>query len=77
MTIATRDLRPSIFNKAWPEFQARKFDESFEVKNMSLLKHNGTVWEILNDFSFDGVEQKLLANKPDVGTGALRVQVAL
>lgn len=69
MTIATRDLKPSIFEKAWPEFQKRTCDAEFEARNMSLLKHNGQFWEVYRDFSFDGVEPKLLAN-PAVGAGA-------
>ena len=52
MTIATRDLSTDAFEKAWPEFQTRKFIASFQVKSLFLLKHNGKHWEIYREFLF-------------------------
>ena len=52
MTIATRDLSKSEFNKAWPEYEKRKFSSSFCANGISLLKHNGKHWEIHREFSF-------------------------
>ena len=52
MTIATRDLSKLEFNKAWPEYEKRKFSSSFWANGISLLKHNGKHWEIHREFSF-------------------------
>ncbi len=54
MTIATRDLSEGAFEDAWPKFQYRTFEASFQASNLSLLKHNGAYWEIYRDFSFEG-----------------------
>ncbi len=54
MTIATRDLREDAFESAWPEFQKRNFKASFQVKSLSLLKHNGAHWDIFHEFPFGG-----------------------
>lgn len=53
MTIATRDLTEPNFEKAWPEFKERPFNESFEADSLSLLKHNGKHWERFKRFSFE------------------------
>ncbi len=52
MTIATRDLSKTEFNKAWPEYEQRKFSSSFWANGICLLKHNGKHWEIHQEFSF-------------------------
>jgi len=52
MTIATRDLSKSEFNKAWPEYEKRKFSSSFWANGIFLLKHTGKYWEIHREFSF-------------------------
>ncbi|MEK6481342.1 2'-5' RNA ligase family protein [Catalinimonas sp. 4WD22] len=52
MTIATRDLSKPAFKEAWPEFQHRKFQDSFLVKSLFLLKHNGKHWDIYREFLF-------------------------
>lgn len=52
MTIATRDLSKSAFKEAWPEFQHRQFQNSFPVKSLFLLKHNGKYWDIYREFPF-------------------------
>ncbi len=52
MTIATRDLSAQAFEKAWPEFQKREFEASFEVKSLFLLKHNGKFWDIYREIPF-------------------------
>lgn len=53
MTIATRDLSHKAFHKAWPEFEFRVFTDSFQVKSLFLLKHNGKSWDIHKEFLFD------------------------
>lgn len=52
MTIATRDLEPGYFENAWDFFQSRQFSASFRVKSLFLLKHDGKVWDILEEFPF-------------------------
>jgi len=52
MTIATRDLTEKEFYKSWPEFEQRKFNASFTVKSLFLLKHNGKCWDIYKEFLF-------------------------
>jgi 2'-5' RNA ligase len=52
MTVATKDLTKPAFSEAWSELQEEKFNESFEVNSIFLLKHNGRHWDILNEFPF-------------------------
>ena len=56
MTIATRDLSPEAFEKAWPEYREKSFEGAFQVQSIFLLKHNGRHWDILDEFSFPGVQ---------------------
>ncbi|HEY9047918.1 MAG TPA: 2'-5' RNA ligase family protein [Ohtaekwangia sp.] len=53
MTLAFRDLKKPMFEKAWEEFQKRKFAARFDVESIVLLKHNGKIWEVLKEFLFD------------------------
>ena len=53
MTIATRDLSEDAFEKAWPQYRSKKFNGSFSVKSLFLLKHNGKHWDIYREFPFD------------------------
>lgn len=53
MTIATRDLDKTMFQKAWSEFKDRRFNAPFKVKSIFLLKHNGKFWNIYREMSFD------------------------
>jgi hypothetical protein len=52
MTIATRDLKEPAFEKAWPEFSKRSFENSFTAKSLYLLKHNGKFWEWFREYPF-------------------------
>jgi 2'-5' RNA ligase len=52
LTIAFRDLKPALFQMAWGEIQDKEFEGAFAVDKISLLKHNGKVWESLQDFFF-------------------------
>ncbi|QSE98171.1 2'-5' RNA ligase family protein [Fulvivirga lutea] len=45
MTIAFRDLKKHAFQKAWPEFEHKPFNEQFMVSSLCLLKHNGKSWD--------------------------------
>ncbi|BDD06078.1 2'-5' RNA ligase family protein [Aureibacter tunicatorum] len=52
VTIAFRDLKKSVFKEAWPEFEFRKYNASFNVGSFELLKHNGSGWEVYRRFPF-------------------------
>jgi len=52
MTIATRDFEKSMFFKAWDEVSIKEFYRSFNVSSIALLKHNGKIWDILQEFEF-------------------------
>jgi len=47
ITIANRDLMKRDYLPAWEHFRNMKYSANFTVKNLSLLKHNGTNWEII------------------------------
>ncbi|HZH64310.1 MAG TPA: 2'-5' RNA ligase family protein [Flavisolibacter sp.] len=46
ITIATRDLHKKDFLEAWDYFKNKIFREDFLATGLSLLKHNGKVWEV-------------------------------
>lgn len=52
MTIATRDLSKDSFTKAWEEFENREFHATFNAESLYLLKHNGKIWNIYQEFEF-------------------------
>jgi len=52
MTIATRDLTVDAFLEAWPEFENRPFNATFQAESITLLKHNGKFWDVYKEFEF-------------------------
>lgn len=52
LTIATRDLTPDNFHKAWAELQKCAFEASFEAHSLFLLKHNGQKWQVEKELYF-------------------------
>jgi 2'-5' RNA ligase len=50
VTIANRDLNAADFPLAWQYFQQITYEVSFTANAISLLKHNGHTWEIVNAF---------------------------
>jgi len=50
MTIAHKDLKRHHFSDAWAEFSKRSYERSFEVEDITLLKHNGSHWEVYETF---------------------------
>lgn len=44
LTLAFRDLRKPEFYKAWDEFKEKKFEASFNIASIALLKHDGKEW---------------------------------
>jgi 2'-5' RNA ligase len=53
MTVAFRDLRKAKFWEAWKEFESRDFEEEFDTESIVLLKHNGKIWEVFQEFEFN------------------------
>ena len=51
MTLAFRDLKTPMFYKAWKIFKHEKFQASFEVNSIFLLRHNGKIWDIVSEYS--------------------------
>ena len=47
VTIAYRDLKPEMFDKAWSEFIDRRFSENFKVGEIHLLQHDTKRWNII------------------------------
>ena len=56
ITLATRDLTPDAFKKAWPEVEKKEFKASFDAGSICLLKHNGRQWYILGEYFFGNDE---------------------
>jgi len=52
ITIATRDLRKKDFWEAWEYFKDKIFKEEFTAAGLSLLKHNGKIWEVARHAKF-------------------------
>ena len=52
VTLAFRDLKKPMFEKAWEEFRDKEFSGSFAVDRFMLLKHDGKVWENFKEFVF-------------------------
>ncbi|MCC8360336.1 2'-5' RNA ligase family protein [Salinimicrobium sediminilitoris] len=50
VTIATRDLSRQNFNKAWKEYKDRSFSVEFNAESLTIFKHNGKTWNILETF---------------------------
>ena len=45
VTIAFRDLKKPQFNEAWKEFENKEYSATFECSKISLLKHDGKIWQ--------------------------------
>ncbi|MGZ5189666.1 MAG: 2'-5' RNA ligase family protein [Flavisolibacter sp.] len=52
ITIATRDLFKKDFHEAWPHFSEKKFIEEWNVRGLSLLKHNKKNWDVIYTSQF-------------------------
>ena len=62
ITIGFRDLKKSNFIRAWEHFAVQKFKADFEATELTLLKHNGAIWEEHDSFKFGDI---LINPKPD------------
>ena len=52
VTIANRDLDRHDFQLAWSHFADEKYDAVFAASGISLLKHEGSLWEVVFTTSF-------------------------
>ena len=52
ITIATRDLKPSDFVKAWQHFSNKAFHSSFRTKTISLFKLDSGKWNVISEKSW-------------------------
>jgi 2'-5' RNA ligase len=56
MSIATRDLHKKAFHKAWEIFEEKKYENSWIVSGISILRHDQKKWDVIftshftNDF---------------------------
>ena len=47
ITLATRDLRKKAFYQAWESFSQKKYEKSWIVNGISLLRHNKKNWDVV------------------------------
>jgi 2'-5' RNA ligase len=52
ITIATRDLKPSDFIKAWDHFSTKEFTASFTTRTISLMKLDAGKWNVITQSSW-------------------------
>jgi 2'-5' RNA ligase len=52
LTLAFRDLKKPEFYKAWEEFKEKKFEATFDVDSIALLKHDGKEWRAFKELHF-------------------------
>ncbi|MGG6241944.1 2'-5' RNA ligase family protein [Nodosilinea sp. AN01ver1] len=50
VTVGFRDLSPATFRRAWPEFELRPFAAEFVAQSLTLLRHDGHIWQIFSKF---------------------------
>ncbi|HEY5746715.1 MAG TPA: 2'-5' RNA ligase family protein [Chryseolinea sp.] len=50
VTLAFRDLKKPNYQRAWEEFQQKNFEAEFVADKMALLKHDGRVWKVYEEF---------------------------
>ena len=52
LTVGFRDLTKPNFYRAWEELKGKEIYFDFMIEKLTLLSHNGKMWEIYQDFSF-------------------------
>ncbi|PSR18407.1 2'-5' RNA ligase [filamentous cyanobacterium CCP3] len=50
VTVGFRDLSPAAFRRAWPEFEPRSFAAEFVAQALTLLRHDGQLWQVFSEF---------------------------
>lgn len=68
LTLAFRDLKKPNYKKAWDEFESREYKAEFIADRIALLKHNGKVWQVFQEFNLEssytiGNKSKLAATE--------------
>jgi 2'-5' RNA ligase len=53
MTVGFKDLTKQNFRLAWQEFQSRQLYFEFTASCLTLLRHDGSRWQIQSEFDFD------------------------
>lgn len=53
VTIATRDMSPSAFYKAWEQFSVQNFTFSFKANTITLLKLSPGKWNIITERNWE------------------------
>ena len=53
LTLAFRDLKKNAFKEAWEEFKTKEYKAEFMADKLSLLKHDGKVWQLWKDFTLE------------------------
>ena len=53
VTLATRDLYKKAFYEAWEIFSVKKYEASWEVNGISLLRHNKKNWDVIYTSHFE------------------------
>jgi 2'-5' RNA ligase len=56
ITLAFRDLKKNAFRAAWEEFKNKRLEAVFKPGGITLLKHDGKVWKVLENFKFVNCE---------------------
>lgn len=56
LTLAYKDMTTEQFASAWPQFENRPFEASFDVNHFYFLRHSGRQWEILEEFLLGELE---------------------
>jgi len=56
LTVAFRDLKPAMFRKAWAVFQRREIHFDFVAHHLTLLIHDGKLWQVKEKYDFKGIE---------------------
>ncbi len=54
VTVAFKDLKRQVFPEAWAHFSGIAFERQFEVRDISLLEHNGRQWEVAGRYGLEG-----------------------
>lgn len=52
MTVAFKDLSKQNFQAAWPEYKDRELQFTFSATHLTLLRHDGSRWNIHSEFPF-------------------------
>lgn len=53
-TLAFRDVTPEKFDEMWKEYRDRRFQMHFPVNDFSILKHDGTKWNVVETIPLIG-----------------------